>query len=127
MIQNKTELFIKDNTGVIKGVVINSLRASSLGDKVTLAITKAKSKAGVKQKTSKLKSDLQDAVVVQTKKRVLRYDGSTIAFNSNSGVCISRSGAKSVLGFKRINTTVPFELKRRPRNINLIKLAKSLV
>ena len=77
-------------------------------------------------------SQLQDALIIQTNCRISRYDGSGLRFNSNSGVAVSLNKRKLVLGFKRITSCVPFEIKRVNSqsafkgSYNIMKLAKSL-
>jgi ribosomal protein L14 len=147
MLQIQTKILIKDNSGLLQGKIINSGRAikrnATVGNSIKIAVTRAKSKAGLGKniKTSSRvqtssKGQLQDLLIIQTKKIILRNDGSTVKFDSNSGVCISfRSAHKKLLqfGFKRINTSVPFELKKHSHwqtfkgSYNLIKLAKNLL
>lgn len=142
MLQTQTKILIKDNSGLLQGKIINSGRANSaaLGHNVKVTITRAKSKihrsTGTKStKIQMRKGQLQNLIVIQTKKLIQRYDGSTIKFNSNCGVCIAakQKGAKKriTLGFKRINTSVPYELRwnngLQAANINLLKLAKNII
>lgn len=131
MIQNQTKILIKDNSGILKGRCINSGKQhQGVGMRVKIAISKAK--IITKQKSVK-HSGLQDLLLIQTKKAIIRNDGSTITFNGNKAVCVSLSSkTKLQLAFKRINTTVPFELKKSnslqsqgPHN--LMKLAKNLI
>ena len=135
MIQNRTKILIKDNSGLLKGTVINSKpRRRVLGHHVKLVITKAKlkttgSKRGVQSKVSQL----QDALIIQTNNRIQRYDGSGLRFSSNCGVSITTNKRKLNLGFKRIATSCPFEIKRLNNqsafkgSYNIMKLAKNLL
>jgi ribosomal protein L14 len=133
MIHKGTQIQIKDNSGVLSGICINTYTKcwAAIGDPLSITITKAKTRGHGKKTGSKSKGQIQELLVIQTKKRLNRLDGSSLKFGCNSGVCVSKGGGKSQLGFKRINTSVPFELKKRnpqvPVGNNLIKLAKNLV
>jgi ribosomal protein L14 len=124
-IQTRTEIIIKDNSGLLKGRVINCKANATVGSKLKLAITKTKSK----DQASKKK--LQDVLIIQTKKPLIRLDGSTVSFSNNSAVTINLTRFKLVLGFKRIPSCVPFEVKCSKSDFkggaNIIKLARALV
>lgn len=129
MIQNQTEILVKDNSGVLKGRCINKgKRYASAGARIKVAVLKTK--AAYKQKKAFKKNALQDLLLIQTKKALIRHDGSTLTFNGNKGVCITQGQRGLQLGFKRINTAVPFEVKQSSAfkqglsAKNLIKLAK---
>lgn len=129
MIQNQTKISIKDNSGLLLGRCINSGKScGTVCQRIKVAVLK--SKATTKRKASK-PNVLQDLVLIQSKKAIIRNDGSTIRFNGNKGVCVSAGrGAKLQLGFKRINTAVAVELKQSRRlglSSNLIKLAKNIL
>lgn len=131
MIQNRSKIVIKDNSGIIRGRTVQTGRAKtkSLGGVVKLSVTKAKSQT-LGSKTQK-GSFLQDVVLISSKKPVLRLDGGSLRFCANAGVTIGRSGKKMALGFKRINGVVPFEVKKcthHGANLGLIlKLARNQV
>lgn len=133
MIQPKTKLTLKDNSGFLAGVCINTpAKWQTLGGKFTLALTqRRKSKLKLKSVKPKANKNLTDAVLIQTKKPWVRYDGSSVKFSSNSCATLVRGGSgdkKPTLGFKRLSTYVPFELKRfhkgNQTSVNLIKLAR---
>ena len=133
MIQKGTYIKVKDNSGVLSGKCINTYkkRVAAYGELLTLGATKVKTKLGGSKKNAfKAQPQKQALLVIQSRKLVCRLDGSSLKFNSNCGVTISKSGLKPQLGFKRINTCVPFELKKHNAGIpfgnNLIKLAKNL-
>lgn len=123
-LQTRSEITIKDNSGFMRGRVINATPNPTIGSKLKLVITKSKSKH---KKTTSRK--LQDVLVIQTKRPVVRLDGSTIRFNANSAVVVNLNKHTLVLGFKRVNTCVPFEVKRGQikGSANVIKLAKALL
>lgn len=153
MIQTQTKISIKDNSDFLQGQCIgfsqkNAKKAAKIGNCVKVSISKVKSTfaQGYSQKTAgrsgtsianSSKNCLQDLLIVQMKTPIYRKDGSTVQFYSNSGVSIvfKKAGAKKQhqLGFKRINTTVPFELKNKiygqrfKAAYNVIKVAKNLL
>lgn len=134
MIQQKTKLTLKDNSGFLNGVCINTpAKWQTLAGLVTLAlIQRKKAKLKLTGAKSKPNKNLTHAVLIQTKKSWVRYDGSSLKFNTNGCATLAHSGGrgdkKLMLGFKRISTVVPFELKKshnlRQSNVNLIKLAR---
>ena len=143
MIQTKTKIVIKDNSDFLKANCINSNRGGSakVGSCVKVSIFKMKSGSSVssslKNAPENAKQRLQSVLVVQTRAPILRADGSSLHFNFNSGVSVplKKTGIKKQhqLGFKRINTAVPFELKNKVfmqklKGVsNVIKLAKHLL
>nr|WVH39724.1 ribsomal protein L14 [Ulva taeniata] len=153
MIQTQTKISIKDNSDFLQGKCINfakktTKKAAKIGHCVKVSISKIKPTALYSQeykkatggKTSMVnikKNSLQDLLLVQVKAPTCRKDGSTIQFYSNCGVCVvfKKAGANKqhLLGFKRVNTTVPFELKNKvyaqkfKAAYNVIKVAKNLL
>nr|YP_010003065.1 ribsomal protein L14 [Ulva sp. TM637]AZP40089.1 ribsomal protein L14 [Ulva sp. TM637] len=153
MIQTQTKITIKDNSDFLQGQCINfskknTKKAARIGHCVKVSISKIKPTALYSQeykkaaggKTSMVnikKNSLQDLLLVQVKAPTCRKDGSTIQFYSNCGVCVvfKKAGANKQhqLGFKRVNTTVPFELKNKvyaqkfKAAYNVIKVAKNLL
>nr|YP_010021533.1 ribsomal protein L14 [Ulva sp. A AF-2021]QOL10374.1 ribsomal protein L14 [Ulva sp. A AF-2021] len=153
MIQTQTKISIKDNSDFLQGKCINfakknTKKAAKIGHCVKVSISKIKPTALHSQeykkatggKTSMVnikKNSLQDLLLVQVKAQTCRKDGSTIQFYSNCGVCVvfKKAGANKqhLLGFKRVNTTVPFELKNKvyaqkfKAAYNVIKVAKNLL
>nr|YP_010216413.1 ribosomal protein L14 [Ulva intestinalis]UBR43434.1 ribosomal protein L14 [Ulva intestinalis] len=153
MIQTQTKISIKDNSDFLQGQCINfnkknTKKAAKIGHCVKVSISNIKptvlnsqqykKAAGVKTGMVNIKNNsLQDLLLVQVKAPTYRKDGSTIQFYSNCGVCVvfKKAGAKKQhqLGFKRVNTTVPFELKNKihaqkfKAAYNVIKVAKNLL
>lgn len=89
MIQMRTMLTVADNSGAKKVACIRVVGASNkkfaaLGDIVVGSVKEAMPAAKVK------KGDVIRAVVVRTVKSVGRIDGSTIKFDDNSVVIISK-------------------------------------
>ena len=128
MIQNRTKIIIKDNSGVLMGRCINAGKQRGSLQFAKIADLKSKAVFTTKRKALK-RSALQDILLVQTKKTLHRNDGATLKFNGNKGVCVSKSGTQLQLGFKRINTAVTVELKKshHGQSSNLMKLAKAIL
>ena len=143
MIQTKTKILIKDNSDFLNANCINSnvKRGATVGNCIKVSVSKMKPGSSLsislKNAPENAKQSLQNLLIVQTKAPILRADGGSLHFNFNSGVSIflKKAGTKRQhqLGFKRINTAVPFELKNK-RCIqklkgvaNVIKLAKHLL
>ena len=91
MIQVQTELFVADNTGAGKIECIKVLggskrRYASIGDIIVVAVKESIPKGKVKKGT------VQKAVIVRTKKGILRDDGSKVKFDNNAAVLIDDKG-----------------------------------
>jgi large subunit ribosomal protein L14 len=91
MIQQQTTLSVGDNTGAKKLMCIRVLggsrrRYASVGDIIICAVKEATPGGVVKR------GDVVKAVVVRTKRNILRKDGSYIKFNENAAVVIKESG-----------------------------------
>jgi ribosomal protein L14 len=143
MIQTKTKILIKDNSDFLNANCINSniKRGATIGGCIKVSVSKMKPGSNLstplKNAPDNAKQSLQNLLIVQTKAPILRADGSSLHFNCNSGVSIllKKTGTKRQyqLGFKRINTAVPFELKNKgyiqklKGAPNVIKLAKHLL
>lgn len=88
MIQQETRLVVADNTGAkeilcIRVVGGSTRRYADVGDVITATVKSSIPGAAVK------KSDKVKAVVVRTKKRIRRPDGSYIKFDDNAAVIIN--------------------------------------
>lgn len=141
MIHAKTKILIKDNSDFLNAICISSniKRGATVGSCIKVSISKMKPglSLGISSKAENAKQSLQNLLVVQTKAAILRADGGSLHFNCNSGVSIllKKAGTKRQhqLGFKRINTAVPFELKnkiyiQKLKGVpNVITLAKHLL
>lgn len=91
MIQVETRLRVADNSGAkdllcIKVIGGSRRRYASVGDIITCSVKSALPGAGVKKK------DVVRAVVVRTTKEIKRADGSSIRFDENAAVLISKDG-----------------------------------
>lgn len=92
MVQNETNLVVADNSGA-KSVRIfriyggSKRKVSTVGDIVLCAVKDALPNSKVK------KGDIVKVVIIRTKKKVLRSDGTFISFDDNACVLIDDNGA----------------------------------
>ena len=91
MIIAETKLNVADNTGARRVECIKVLggskrRYASIGDRIVISVKDAIPNGKVK------KGEIFRAVVVRTKKGVSREDGSTIRFDKNSAVLLTKEG-----------------------------------
>ncbi|KAI0480741.1 50S ribosomal protein L14 [Xylariaceae sp. FL0804] len=118
MIQLKSMLNCIDNSGaaiVECAHVIGQKRAATIGDRFVAVVQKQRGSSeagmGVASAASRVKrGDIRHAVVVRTKKKVQRPDGSVVRFDDNACVLISKSG--DPIG-TRVTGVVGAELRRR--------------
>ena len=91
MIITETKLNVADNSGAklvqcIKVLGGSKRRSASIGDLIVISVKEAIPNGKVK------KGEVTRAVVVRTKKGVSRQDGSTIRFDKNSAVLLTKEG-----------------------------------
>jgi len=91
MIQMQSNLDVADNSGARRVQCIKVLGGSkrkfaSVGDVVVVTVKEAIPRGRVK------KGDIHRAVIVRTAKEIRRTDGSTIKFDRNAAVLISKTG-----------------------------------
>ena len=91
MIQMQTNLDVADNSGARRVMCIKVLggskrRYASIGDIIVVSIKEAIPRGRVK------KGDVMQAVVVRTAKEIRRPDGSSIRFDRNAAVLITKQG-----------------------------------
>ncbi len=89
MIQNETVLEVADNSGARKVTCIKVLggskrRYAHVGDVIVVAVNEAMPGGKVK------KGEVQRAVVVRTAKEFRRPDGSSIRFDENAAVLLTK-------------------------------------
>ncbi|WP_185851396.1 50S ribosomal protein L14 [Blattabacterium cuenoti] len=92
MLQQESMCKVSDNTGAKEVLVIRVLggtkkRYASLGDSIVVTVKSAISGGNIVKKGQVFK-----AVVIRTKKKVRRKDGSYISFDDNACVLINPSG-----------------------------------
>lgn len=122
MIQMQTELAVADNSGARSVMCIKVLggskrRYAGVGDVIRVSIKDAVPRGKVK------KGEVWHAVVVRTKKRVRRGDGSVIRFDSNAVILLTAQ--LQPLG-TRVFGPVPREL-RTERFMKIISLASEVL
>jgi large subunit ribosomal protein L14 len=91
MIQSETRLKVADNSGAKDILCIKVLggsrrRYARVGDIITASVKAALPGAGVKKK------EIVRAVIVRTIKETKRADGSSIRFDENAAVLITKDG-----------------------------------
>jgi large subunit ribosomal protein L14 len=122
MIQQETELQVADNSGARRVACIRVLggsrrRYASIGDVIVVSVKDAIANGRVK------KGEVCKAVVVRTKKQMLRSDGSYIRFDDNAAVLIDN--AREPVG-TRIFGPVAREL-RAQKFMKIISLAPEVL
>ena len=124
MIIVETKVNVADNSGAKIGRVIRLLggsvrRSSNIGDIVLMSVRQAVPNSKVK------KGDIVKAIIVRTKKGVLRKDGSTITFDDNAVVVIDDNG--NMLG-TRVFGPVARELREKGEGaMKIISLAPEVL
>jgi len=91
MIQMRTNLEVADNSGARRVQCIKVLggskrKTATIGDVIVVSIKEAIPRGRVK------KGDVHKAVIVRTSKEIRRIDGSTVRFDRNAAVLISKEG-----------------------------------
>jgi large subunit ribosomal protein L14 len=112
MIQKETFLKVIDNSGgrIAKCIQVYSNTNGNIGDKVLVSIQKIKKKNPLVD--LKIENhNLYKGLIVQTKRGVLRNDGSNLRFNKNSIILLTRENEK-LLG-TRILCPLIKELKNK--------------
>ncbi len=122
MIQMQTNLDVADNSGARRVQCIKVLggskrRFASVGDVIVVTVKEAIPRGRVK------KGDVHRAVIVRTAKEIRRPDGSTIRFDRNAAVLISKTGEP--IG-TRIFGPVVRELRAK-RFMKIISLAPEVI
>lgn len=123
MIQVETVLNVADNSGAKSVVCIKVLggskrRYANIGDVIKIAIKEAIPKGKVS------KGDVLKAVVIRTKKGIMRSDGSVIRFDNNA--CVVLNNANEQLVGTRIFGPVTREL-RSEKFMKIISLASEVL
>ena len=91
MLIPETKLTVADNSGArliqcIKVLGGSKRRSASIGDVIVVSVKEAIPNGKVK------KGEVLKAVIVRTSKAINRYDGSSIKFDKNSAVLLSKEG-----------------------------------
>jgi large subunit ribosomal protein L14 len=118
----KSTLDVADNSGAKSVMCIKPIKASwidqaAIGDVIVVSIKTADPKGRVK------KGDVKKAVLIRTKKQIVRPDGSVIKFDTNSVVLINDQG--DPIG-TRIFGPVARELRKK-RFLKIVSLAEEVI
>lgn len=121
MIQNESRLTVADNSGAKEILCIRILGGSrvgtaSVGDQFIGVVKQALPNGAVK------KSEVVLAVVVRTKNKIKRNDGTVLRFDDNAAVIINKDGNPKGT---RIFGPVPREL--RDNYTKIVSLAKDVL
>lgn len=116
MIQMESVLNSGDNSGAktlkcFKVLGGSKRRFASVGDTIVVSIKDAAPNSKVK------KGDVHRAVIVRTKKEILRSDGTTIRFDENAAVLIRKSDGDP------IGTRIFGPVAREVRNRGFVRIA----
>ena len=114
MIQMQTVLNAADNSGARKVQCIKVLggshrRYASVGDVIKVSIKDAIPRGKVK------KGEVQRAIIVRTKKPLIREDGTSIKFDSNAAVLLDKQN-------EPIGTRIFGPVTRELRKKNMMKI-----
>lgn len=123
MIQQGTLLEVADNSGAREVLCIKVLggagrRYAQVGDKIKVSIRKT-----LPQQSKVERKSVQLCVVVRTKSKMQRKDGSVIRFDTNAVVLINKQGEP--IG-TRIFGPVPDELRKR-KYTKILSLAPEVI
>ncbi len=122
MIQQESRLVVTDNSGAKEILCIRVLggsrkRYARVGDVITATVKEASQTGTVKKK------QVVQAVVVRTKSKINRKDGSSISFDDNAAVII---GDDKLPRGTRVFGPVPREL-RETGHMKIISLAPEVL
>jgi large subunit ribosomal protein L14 len=115
MIQMESVLVVADNSGAKLAKCIKVLKGSNhmittVGDIIVLSIIEISASSKIK------KGSVAKGVIVRTKSKILRPDGSTIYFDDNAVVLVDNNG-------EPIATRVFGPVSREVRQNNFLKIA----
>ena len=115
MIQQQTILKVTDNSGAktVKCIkVLNGFkrRFAILGDTIIVSIQKLRNRARLTSKVRK--GEVHKAIIIRTKKKTVKKDGSLIFFQSNAVSLINKQGKPIA---SRIVGPLPKILKKRKK------------
>ena len=122
MIQQESRLRVCDNSGAKEILCIRVLggtrrRYARIGDQIVASVKDASATGQVRKK------QVVRAVVVRSKNRLQRDDGSTICFSDNAAVIIDE---KKEPRATRVFGPIPYELRHRGYN-KIVSLAPEVV
>lgn len=126
MIQQQTILKVADNSGAktVKCIkVLNGFnrRFAVLGDVIIVAVQKLRNKS---RSTSKVqKGEVYKAVIIRTKNKMIKKDGTSIFFYSNVVSLLNKQGKPIA---SRIIGPIPKILKKK-KNLKLVTLSSGFI
>ena len=128
MIQTQSKLKVTDNSGgkiaqCIKVLGGYQKRYAKVGDRIVVAIKKARTPMGRNLKAKVKKGSVNKAILIRTKKATRRKDGSSISFAENATLLLN---TQEQPGGTRIIGPIPYELKRY-KGIRLASLASGII
>ena len=126
MIQQQTILKVADNSGAksVKCIkVLNGFnrRFAVLSDIIIVAVQKLRNRARSISKVQK--GEVHKAVIIRTKKKITKKDGTIISFSSNAVSLINKQGKPIA---SRIIGPVPRKMKRK-KNLKLATLSSGFI
>jgi large subunit ribosomal protein L14 len=115
MIQQQTTLKVTDNSGAktVKCIkVLNGFnrRCSVLGDTIIVSIQKLRNRSRLTSKVQK--GEVHKAVIIRTKNKIIKKDGTVIFFQSNAVSLINKQGKPIA---SRIIGPIPKIFKKRKK------------
>ncbi|KAL7414908.1 ribosomal protein L14 [Mrakia frigida] len=139
MLGLKSTMVVADNSGGLIATVIDVCRKkafshATVGDEVTVVIKRARPIADVPkdaplhvlnaQQQRVRRGDVKRAVIVRTRKEILRPDGRKIRFDDNACVLLNFKGEMLA---SRVNGIVGAELKKSGRWGKLLSMAPKVL
>jgi len=126
MIQQQTILKVTDNSGAktVKCIkVLNGFkrRVAILGDTIIVSVQKLRNKARLTSKVRK--GEVHKAIIVRTKNKSVKKDGSSIFFQSNAVSLVNKQGKPIA---SRIVGPLPKVLKKR-KKIKFVTLSSGFI
>jgi len=115
MIQQQTTLKVTDNSGAktVKCIkILNGFnrRVAVLGDTIIVSVQKLRNKARITSKVKK--GEIHKAVIIRTKKKIVKKDGVAVFFQSNAVSLINKQGKPIA---SRIIGPIPKIFKKRKK------------
>lgn len=126
MIQQQTILKVTDNSGAktVKCIkVLNGFkrRVATLGDTIIVSIQKLRNKARLTSKVKK--GEVHKAIIIRTKNKTIKKDGTIIFFQSNAVSLINKQGKPIA---SRIIGPTPKILKKK-KKIKFVTLSSGFI
>lgn len=121
MIKVQTKLKVADNSGAKILLCINILgkqkNSAKIGDIIVASVKSALPNSNTK------KSSIVKAVIVRTKSKIIRKDGSCLCFNENAAVILGKDNNPKG---SRIFGPIPLEIKEKGFS-KIVSLAKDVL